>query len=156
MKIIFIMILLLVLFNWHCNAQSKDIKTIYVEKVRDGDTFYDEYGKSYRLSEIDCPEKDQEYGENAKMFTDSIINHKTVRIQVIGYDQYCRCVCKVILDNNIDLSRLIVSNGYAWVYRKYASEHTWMIYVFAKRKHKGLWAGNPYPPFLWRKEHKLN
>ncbi len=151
--VVMIIILIMAMLFTCCNTQAQN-KMVYVQYVHDGDTFKDDKGKSYRIAEIDCPEIGQPYGEEAKVFTNSLINHKYILVKILGYDEYCRAVCRVYLDNNIDLGKLIVSNGYAWVYRRYASQHMYMIYVFAKRKHKGLWASySPEPPFKYRNKN---
>jgi micrococcal nuclease len=152
MKWIFTMIVILILLSWCCNSCKAQKSTIiYVSYVHDGDTFYDNYGRPYRISEIDCPELGQPYGEEAKRFTDSLINHKYIKVWILGTDVYCRTVCKVAINKTIDLGKLLVSSGYAWVYRRYSSENMWAVYVFAKRKKRGMWASKDnYPPFKYR------
>ena len=149
MKWLYALVVFLVLLSWCCNASDK-LQTIYVSTVYDGDTFYDEKGKPYRVADIDCPEIGQLYGEQAKRFTDSLIGHKIVEIKILGKDPFCRTICRVYI-GSIDLGTQLVRNGYAWVYRKYASDYMYGLYVFAKRRQIGMWARKDNdPPFAYR------
>lgn len=74
-------------------------------------------------------------------------------------DRYGRIVGKIIFDGR-DVDLAMVSAGYAWWYRKYASEQNAGDRVLyeaaeeqAKEERRGLWADpNPVPPWEWRRK----
>ena len=54
-----------------------------VTGIKDGDTYkvlYDGSEKTIRLAHIDCPEKKQPFGNNAKQFTSDICYGKNVTV----------------------------------------------------------------------------
>jgi len=70
-----------------------------VAYVSDGDTFtfYDESGDKIRVrvADIDCPEKDQSFGLEAKEFTMSQLKGKSIQLEVKEIDRYNRTVAYV-------------------------------------------------------------
>lgn len=50
-----------------------------------------------RLAEIDCPEKGQAYGEEAKIFTEDLTIARTVIVDIKEVDVYGRNVAEVFL-----------------------------------------------------------
>jgi endonuclease YncB( thermonuclease family) len=79
--------------------------------VSDGDTItvmHDGKGEKIRLYGIDCPEKDQDYGQKAKQFTSNMVFGKTVDVKPIDQDRYGRTVGIVVFDGvnlNVELIR---------------------------------------------------
>ena len=96
-----------------------------VVSVADGDTINvlrDGRQVKVRLYGIDCPEKDQDFGQEAKDFTSSMLaGRKKVRVEPITTDQYGRTVAMVFADD-INLNEQIVAQGYGWMYRTYCQE----------------------------------
>jgi len=71
-----------------------------VVSVLDGDTLevlHNNRAERIRLSGIDCPEKGQAYGNNAKHAASDLAFGKDVTIQTHGYDKYTRTLGDVIL-----------------------------------------------------------
>ncbi len=71
-----------------------------VVSVLDGDTIEvlnGHHTERIRLSGIDCPEKGQAYGNNAKHAASALAFGKEVTIQTHGYDKYRRTLGDVIL-----------------------------------------------------------
>ncbi|WP_457572828.1 thermonuclease family protein [Desulfolithobacter sp.] len=129
--------------------------------VTDGDTIkvlHNGQQVKIRLYGIDCPEKGQAYGRAAKKHTETMVAGKLVKIEPIATDRYGRTVAMVFSSGH-NVSESLVSNGYAWVYRKYCKEQVcndWHQYEkFAKDQKKGLWQ-NPkaMPPWEWRKNRR--
>ena len=68
--------------------------------VLDGDTIevlHNNRADRIRLSDIDCPEKDQAYGTRAKQAASALAFGKQVTLHTHGYDKYKRTLGDVIL-----------------------------------------------------------
>ena len=74
------------------------------------------------LHGIDCLEKKQPYGTKAKRFTSDRAFHSEVMVNAKDTERYRRIVVEVILPDDKNLNRELVSAGLAWWYRKYAPE----------------------------------
>ena len=98
-----------------------------VVSVLDGDTLevlHHQHPERIRLSGIDCPEKGQAYGNNAKHAASTLAFGKEVTVQMHGYDKYKRTLGDVILPDGINLNHELVKQGWCWWYRKYAPGDT--------------------------------
>jgi len=109
-----------------------------------------------RLAEIDCPEKNQAFGQAAKQFTANLCFGKLVKLEVNQKDRYGRTVGKVLLEDGTNVNYEIVKNGYAWQYRAYSKNmELSLIEEHARENHMGLWQDpNPTPPWNFRKNEK--
>ncbi|WP_238785525.1 thermonuclease family protein [Blattabacterium cuenoti] len=126
-------------------------------KIYDGDTFRIETKKmeeyKIRIADIDCPEKNQSYGREAKNFLTKKILNKTVLIKNIKIDKYNRIVGLVIYDKNKDLGKDILEYGLAWVWKFSKNVPYKRIESQARKKKIGLWKKNhPIDPYDWRKK----
>ncbi|MDR4470345.1 MAG: thermonuclease family protein [Nitrospira sp.] len=76
-------------------------------------------GKAERihLNGIDCPEKQQAFGQKAKQFTSTLVFGKTVMVIPRDTDRYKRIVGDVFLPDGVNLSYELVRAGLAWWYR---------------------------------------
>lgn len=132
-----------------------------VVSVSDGDTItvlHNGLQEKIRLYGIDTPEKNQDYGQQAKQITSTLIAGRQVDIETKAGDRYGRTVGLVTVDGQ-SLNELIVQNGYAWVYRQYCKERFCSDWILleqqARRQKKGLWAGSAIvPPWEWRRQSK--
>ena len=129
-----------------------------VVTVADGDTIGVMNGQKevrVRLFGIDCPEKSQPHGMEAKQFTSSHCFGKEVRVEVVDTDRYGRTVGEVLLPDGTSLNRLLVESGYAWWYRSYSKDRSLgELEAQARKKRLGLWADkDPEPPWEFR-EHE--
>ncbi|MEO6307506.1 MAG: thermonuclease family protein [Nitrospiraceae bacterium] len=98
--------------------------TVLVVSVLDGDTLevlHNQRPERIRLNGIDCPEKGQAYGNNAKHAASDRAFGKQVTIQTHGYDKYKRTLGDVILPYGMNLNQELVRQGWCWWYRTYAS-----------------------------------
>lgn len=128
-----------------------------VISVADGDTItvlHDGQQKEIRLYGIDCPEKGQSHGDQAKALTTALVAGRTVDIEQKDIDRYARVVGLVKVDDQ-SLSELIVQNGYAWVYWQYCRESFCSDWVksegVARQEKKGMWKDlDIVPPWEWR------
>lgn len=93
-----------------------------VIKVKDGDTVVvllsDNTQETLRLAEVDCPERGQAFGKNAKQFTSDAVFGKKITFYRTGKDRYKRTVAKIIYDYEKYLSEEIIRAGFGWWYFK--------------------------------------
>jgi micrococcal nuclease len=146
-------LVLLLLFS---NAEAFSF-TGEVVGVLDGDTIKVLHnGKAHRvrLQGIDCPEKGQPFGNNAKQATSAMVFALEVALQIHGKDKYGRILAEVLLADGTNVNHALVKDGWCWWYRKYAPADTVLegLEQEARETRKGLWADpNPIPPWEWRK-----
>ena len=129
--------------------------------IKDGDTFeilFDGQPEKVRLAEIDCPEKSQAFGKNAKQYASDLCFGKTVRVVSTGKrDRYQRVVGTIVTADNVNINREMVKAGYAWHYKQYSkSKELSELENEAREAHLGLWADeHPQAPWEWRKERRM-
>lgn len=132
---------------------------IYAQKVIrviDGDTYDILLNKStirVRMYGIDCPEKKQEYGLNAKLFAEKYLLNKDVKLTILSKDLYQRSISKIYL-GDIYFNKLLIDSGYAWHYSKYSNDKDLETSMnIAKSNKIGLWSKNRYiEPEIFRKK----
>lgn len=128
-----------------------------VISIKDGDTFevlYDGQPERVRLAEIDCPEKSQPFGNNAKQFASELCFGKTVTVSSNGKrDRYGRVVGTVVTEDGTNVNEALVKAGLAWHYKDYSDSKELATFENEARFSKtGLWADKqPTPPWDWRK-----
>lgn len=135
-----------------------------VERVVDGDTLrvvLDDGGlATLRLLAIDAPESGQEGGAEAREFVAARVCSGKVSWRSHGQDRYGRTVASVEVGGE-DLGVLLVREGLAWRVKRYlegapaelreAYEIAWRE---ARAARRGLWAGDPQPPWEWRRTNR--
>ena len=129
-----------------------------VIKIIDGDTFTVLSAgrpEKIRLFGIDCPEKNQAYGEEAKNFTSKFIKGKTIKIVPVTFDLYGRSVSIVYIDGKC-INEELLKAGLAWHFERYSKKPKWKeLCRKAKLNKSGLWLeDNPTPPWEYRKKRK--
>jgi len=128
-----------------------------VVRILDGDTIevmIEGKPARIRLHGIDCPEKNQAFGQKAKKVTAELAGGKTVKIITRDKDRYGRIVGEVILPDGRSLNSELVKAGLAWWYRQYAKNDAELerLEKEAKEAKRGLWADKePMAPWSWRK-----
>lgn len=143
------------IFLCSSHAFSADF-TGQVVSVLDGDTvevLHNQHPERIRLHGIDCPEKGQAYGQNAKHATSDLVFGKEVTVQTHGHDKYKRTIADVLLPDGTNVSQELAKQGWCWWYRKYAPGDTVLEWLEkeAREARRGLWADpNPIPPWEWR------
>ncbi len=135
-----------------------------VERVVDGDTLRvaaeDGGSRTLRLLGVDAPESGQDGGAEARDFVAARVCGIRVRWQEHGTDRYGRSVASVEVEGQ-DLGLLLVRHGLAWRVRRYlegqpvetvaAFDAAWQE---ARSARSGIWAGEPEPPWVWRRTHR--
>jgi micrococcal nuclease len=109
-----------------------------------------------RLEGIDCPEKKQDFGTQAKQFTSDLAFSKTVTVHKTGVDKYGRTLGYVILPDNTNLNEALLKAGLAWHFIKYNNSPRLSQFEAEARSQKaGLWQmPNPIAPWDFRKAKK--
>ncbi|RZL44769.1 MAG: nuclease [Pedobacter sp.] len=130
--------------------------------VKDGDTIEiltsTNETITIRLTEIDCPEKRQAFGQKAKQFTSDFCFGKFVEIIGNKKDRYGRTLAFVFDEDGNNLNEALVRNGLAWQYVAHSkSEMLKKLEKEARDANLGLWIDeNPIPPWEFRKSRKNN
>lgn len=127
--------------------------------ITDGDTLtaIDNEQKQYkvRLSDIDAPEKHQDFGEKSKQTLSNLVFNKNVKIDIKQIDKYGRFIGRIYV-GNIDVSLEMVRLGMAHHYKKYsADQQIANAEEYAKANKLGLWSNpNPINPEQFRHSKK--
>ena len=155
-----IIILCLLIFASCKSKTSEKLPLLFLGKVvgiKDGDTFkvlYENKEITIRLAHIDCPEKKQPFGKNAKQFASDLCFGKEIQVKSEGKtDRYKRLIATLYIDD-ICINKEIVKNGYAWHFIKYSNDDDYRELENTARLNKlGLWADlNPIAPWEWREK----
>ena len=145
---------------------GKRFRAAKVRQIIDGDTvIVTVSGQAIhlRLSSIDAPEHDQEWGDIAKYGLIKLIGGRWIYFEHQGVDDYGRTLATVFVKRRgstqwINVNARMVTLGHAWVQRihgRYLSGHQrdelYRLERWARRKKVGLWrSANPLPPWKWR------
>jgi micrococcal nuclease len=142
-----------------CSAFAADFSG-QVVSILDGDTIevlHNGKAQRIRLQGIDCPEKGQPFGNNAKQATSDLVFAMQVTVEIHGQDKYKRTLGDVLVADGTNANQKLVKDGWCWWYRKYAPDDTVLkgLENEARDARKGLWVdSNPIPPWEWRKLKK--
>ncbi|MHB8055478.1 MAG: thermonuclease family protein [Candidatus Aminicenantales bacterium] len=128
--------------------------------IFDGDTLLVlKAGKTVkiRLEGIDCPERDQALGKQARQYASSLAFGKIVQVRECYKDAFGRSVARVSVAGR-DLSLELIRKGLAWHFTRYSSEaELSSAEKEAKRAKIGLWAEpDPTPPWKFRRMRDKN
>ena len=104
-------------------------EAVVIDSCYDGDTCTTTSGEKIRLACIDAPEitgprADPEPAKAARDFLNSNVAGKEVSIRRITKDRYERTVAELVKDG-VNIQKLMVSKGYAKIYKKYADPCPW-------------------------------
>lgn len=119
--------IILILLMLACPAL---ISAEVIQHCYDGDTCTTATGEKIRIACIDTPEIKGKRANNpaaakkARDFTRSMLVSKSVRIDRITTDRYGRTVGEIFVDGK-NIGELLVKNGHARIYRKYAHQCAW-------------------------------
>ncbi len=109
-----------------------------------------------RLHGIDCPERRQAFGKQAKRFTSKFVYGKTVTVTVFGLDRSGQAMGEVSLSDGRVLNQELLKAGLAWWDRKSSDAPSLGdLEAEAREAKRGLWDDpNPIPPWEWRTAKK--
>ena len=152
-------LVLLILISFCPAAVSADQLHGRVVRIQDGDTLTlltsNREEVRVRLAEIDCPERKQAWGTKARQALAEKVFQVSVRVAVVDVDRYERVVGRVFFDGR-DINRELVSEGHAWVYRRYMTDRSLLDDEAAARSaSRGLWGDSrPIPPWEYRRDNR--
>ena len=130
-----------------------------VERVVDGDTIvFQGIGtktQRVRLADIDTPELDQPWGEEAKAALKVWAESRRAEIRIVDTDRYGRLVATLWIDGK-NINRRLVAEGHAWVYRRYLRDRALLsLEASAKASGLGLWSNEEaIEPRIWRQQRR--
>mgnify|MGYP000300740242 CR=1 FL=1 len=135
-----------------------EITAAKVTRVVDGDTIHvqSEGGQriKVRFAGIDCPERDQPWGNQATKALSKRLSGHSVDIKVVDIDRYGRTVGRVFLDGQ-NINRELVETGNCWAYTRYVKDaKLFELEREAKAASRGLWSlaeVDRLPPWDWRR-----
>src|SRR5271157_3887082 len=127
-----------------------------VVRIADGDMItilVDRKQVKVRLSDIDAPERGQDYSQRSRQALANLVFGKEVRIVTHGKDRYGRVIGNVVVGGKL-VNEILVREGWAWNFVKYSkSPRLAELEREARAERRGLWAGkNPVPPWEYRAE----
>lgn len=129
----------------------------HVTKVTDGDTITivtkEGQSRRIRLASIDAPELKQPYGRKSKDALSAMILGKEVLLVWHEKDRYRRLIGDLYHKDRW-INRDMISEGWAWHYKKYSKDETLAkAEVTAREAKKGLWSDpNAIPPWEFREK----
>jgi len=156
MRLRHILIVLMLLSSSFALARTLSGKVV---SVKDGDTIHILMNRTtykIRLDGIDCPEKNQAFGTQAKAFTSNMVFGKVVRVETQGQDRYGRWLGKVYTSDGRSLNLALLRAGLAWHYKQYNKDKKLAkLENEARAKGLGLWSQKrPTPPWEFRHKKK--
>ncbi len=106
-----------------------------------------------RLYGIDCPERNQEHGKEARRLTVKLAYGRVVFVEKRGKYPYGGIIGRMSLPSGKFLSRALVRDGACWWYKRYAPKDETLKKLEARANKCGLWANQkPVPP--WRRRDR--
>jgi len=143
------------------NAASLNGKVI---EVNDGDEitiFNLNRPVRIKLVGIDAPEKDQEFGPNAKQHLRDLVLDKVVTVEYSGIGNHSSLIGRVLL-NDIDISAQMVRDGAAWFDPNHSRLTDLQREIYseceqaARREKRGIWQSeNAVAPWDFVKAEQL-
>lgn len=108
-----------------------------------------------RLEGIDCPEKKQDFGQQARQSTTALCFNKNVRVVSTGKDRYGRILAFVYV-GDMCINKELLKQGMAWHYKEFNTDKTLATIEEDAKAHKvGLWSqSSPIPPWDFRCKKK--
>ena len=103
-----------------------------VVSILDDDTLevlHNQHPERIRLSGIDCPEKGQVYGNNAKQAASELVYGKEVTLQTHGHDKYGRTLADVLLPDGTNVNHALVKEGWCWWYPESFRPHRFTYFL---------------------------
>ncbi len=128
-----------------------------VISIEDGDTItilVDSRPVRVRFFGIDSPERGQDYYRTARKRVSVLCYRTDVKVQPKGKDVYGRTLGIVFLADGRNLNQLLVEEGLAWWFQKYAPRDKKLksLEEAARKAKRGLWSmDDPIPPWEYRK-----
>lgn len=108
------------------------------------------------FSEVDSPELEQEFGQEAKAFTEKLLLKKKVNVIMKGKDRWGNRLASISLNNGKNAEEAILKAGLAWHNMKSKDQSLKEIEMQSKEKKKGLWSKEePTAPWIFRRQQTM-
>ncbi len=111
-----------------------------------------------RFACIDAPEIKQPGGIEARDHLRSLLTNSgnQVKVNAITTDRYNRTIAELYTPSGELVQKYQAQEGMVWGYEKYKSDcpswnGVYKALTEAQQAKRGLWAGNPTPPWEWRR-----
>lgn len=152
------------------SPKSPPVLRVRVQTVLDGDTFHARPADgafpkgvkrvhdslvSVRLEGVDAPERDQAWGDSARVALERMVAGSVVEVEIVTIDKYRRIVGRVRREG-LAVNARMVRDGHAWMFRRYTTSPLLdSLEAEARGKRRGLWAApEPIEPSVWRRRGK--
>lgn len=146
-----------------CSAPGRPLPSPFqarVISIADGDTLTVLHNRTQiriRLYGIDCPESGQPFHSRAARRTAALAHGQTVTVKPESRDRYGRLVAWIILPDGRSLNEVLVAEGLAWHFRRFAPHNRRLAQLeqSARDARRGLWQlDGPIPPWEWRRHSR--
>lgn len=106
-----------------------------------------------RLADIDAPEKNQPYGDDATRALSALVLNQRVEVTTVAIDAYGRTIAQIRL-GDVQVNTELVRRGLAWASAYRSQAVLKEAQRDAQQAPRGLWQETaPVPPWVWRREH---
>jgi micrococcal nuclease len=151
--------LLIVFAGFNTVIKANNEITAKVVSVIDGNTIEIESPENGRqrvvFAGIDSPELEQEFGGEAKLFTEKMLLQKEVTVDFRGKDSMGNYVAIVLIGDD-DPRVQLLKEGLAWIEVKNNDSELAAYFSWAQKKLKGLWKNeNSVPPWVFRRQQTM-
>jgi endonuclease YncB( thermonuclease family) len=141
-------------------VRANTLQAIVVE-VNDGKTIIVENtGRRIKvvLKAAEAPEKDQPYGDVARLHLAGFVLNRQVVVEYTGLGVNSQLIARVFFEDR-DIGLQMIRDGVAWFDRNYETElgaQLQRLYAdsehAARSEHRGIWQdSSPVPPWEWRR-----
>jgi micrococcal nuclease len=130
-----------------------------VVRILDGDTYEilinGNTTYKIRMTDIDAPEKSQDFGQRSKQTLSALIFGKDVKVIYDKLDRNKRILGHTY-QNGLYINLIMVQKGMAWHFKKYSSDHTFaQAEEFARKQKIGIWSkSNAIAPWDYRSSRR--
>jgi len=109
----------------------------------------------FKLEDVDCPEVQQQFGDEAKSYTEKLVYKKKVEVEYTGKDRWGNRLAIVKFKRDKNLNEILIREGYAWANPSSNNEYKYMQGQ-AKNNKEGLWtSSDPTPPWIFRRQQTM-
>lgn len=109
------------------------------------------------LKDVDSPELGQEFGNEAKKFTENLLLKKKVTVEMKGKDMWGNRLVGITLKNGKSVEVELLQAGLAWQNKlKSKNAELTTMEQNSKENKLGLWASdNPIAPWIYRRQQTM-
>ncbi len=103
-----------------------------------------------RLTDIDAPEKGQDFAEEAKAYLERLVWGERVKVKYDNTDKHGRILGDIIV-NGMSAQTEMARQGLVWRWRHSRNEEIGRLERAARGARKGIWSKpNPVDPYDWK------